>query len=141
MYRPIYIFSVRLIINVIRVLFILFSELCLKKKCGYYLNLDSTAHVDDPHMLKLLIEQNRPVVAPMMIRYVFEKKSIFVLLVKIPALNSVSRPYQAWSNFWGSLTTDGFYARSIDYMEIVQGQRRLVTNHTYIRCRSFQFDN
>lgn len=36
------------------------------------------------------------------------------------------RPYQAWSNFWGSLTTDGFYARSIDYMEIVQGQRRWV---------------
>ena len=34
------------------------------------MNLDSTAHIDNPHMLKLLMEQNRPVVAPMMIRSV-----------------------------------------------------------------------
>ena len=73
----------------------------MKRKCGFYLNLDAVAHVDNPHMLKLLIEQNRPVVAPMMIR-----------------------PYKAWSNFWGSLTSDGFYARSMDYMEIVQNDRR-----------------
>lgn len=61
------------------------------------------AHIDNPHTLKLLVEQNRPIVTPLMIR-----------------------PYQAWSNFWGSLTSDGFYARSIDYMEIVQNKRRLV---------------
>ncbi|KAK4008169.1 procollagen-lysine,2-oxoglutarate 5-dioxygenase 1 isoform X2 [Daphnia magna] len=84
-------------------------EECLKKKCEYYFNVDSLAQIDNPHTLKLLIEQNRPVVAPMMIR-----------------------PYQAWSNFWGSLTTDGFYARSIDYMEIVQGQRRGLWNVPFV---------
>lgn len=84
-------------------------EECLKRKCDYYFNLDAVAHVDNPHLLKLLIEQNRPVIAPMMIR-----------------------PYQAWSNFWGSLTADGFYARSIDYMEIVQGQRRGLWNVPFV---------
>nr|CAH0113763.1 unnamed protein product [Daphnia galeata] len=84
-------------------------EECLKKKCEYYFNVDSLAHIDNPHTLKLLIEQNRPVVAPMMIR-----------------------PYQAWSNFWGSLTTDGFYARSIDYMEIVKGERRGLWNVPFV---------
>lgn len=86
-----------------------FSEECVKRKCEYYFNVDSVAHIDNPHTLKLLVEQNRPVVAPLMIR-----------------------PYQAWSNFWGSLTSDGFYARSIDYMEIVQNKRRSVN----IYCHS-----
>lgn len=82
---------------------------CLKKKCEYYFSVDSVAHIDNPHTLKLLIEQNRPVVAPLMIR-----------------------PYQAWSNFWGSLTSDGFYARSIDYMDIVQNHRRGVWNVPFV---------
>jgi hypothetical protein len=34
------------------------------------------------------------------------------------------RPYKAWSNFWGALTADGFYARSMDYMEIIHNNRR-----------------
>jgi len=84
-------------------------EECLKKKCEYYLNVDSVAHMDNPHLLKLMIEQNRPVLAPMIIR-----------------------PYQAWSNFWGSLTSDGFYARSIDYMEIVQNTKRGVWNVPFV---------
>ena len=101
-----------------------FSEECLKKKCEYYFNVDALAHIDNPHTLKLLIEQNRPVVAPMMV-------FIWTLVVNLPFtylkmwfFTIQIRPYQAWSNFWGSLTTDGFYARSIDYMEIVKGERR-----------------
>ena len=95
--------------SIVIFLFLIFfydcSEECLKKKCEYYLNVDSVAHMDNPHLLKLMIEQNRPVLAPMIIR-----------------------PYQAWSNFWGSLTSDGFYARSIDYMEIVQNTKRSVVS-------------
>ena len=34
------------------------------------------------------------------------------------------RPGKAWSNFWGALTKEGFYARSMDYMDIVQNTRR-----------------
>lgn len=97
------------------------SEECLKKKCEYYFNVDSLAQIDNPHTLKLLIEQNRPVVAPMMVLKFHE---CYRTLFTVSLFSIKIRPYQAWSNFWGSLTTDGFYARSIDYMEIVQGQRR-----------------
>ncbi|KAK6634910.1 hypothetical protein RUM44_000157 [Polyplax serrata] len=67
----------------------------------YYLNLDSEAHLDNPYTLKLLIEQNRTIVAPMLVR-----------------------PYKAWSNFWGSIAEDGFYARSFDYMDLVNNEKR-----------------
>ncbi|XP_069690681.1 procollagen-lysine,2-oxoglutarate 5-dioxygenase 1 isoform X2 [Periplaneta americana] len=82
---------------------------CLTVKCEYYLNLDSDAHLDNPHTLRLLIEQNRSVVAPLLLR-----------------------PYKAWSNFWGALTADGFYARSMDYMEIIHNERRGVWNVPYV---------
>lgn len=49
----------------------------------------------------MLIDQNRTVVAPMLIR-----------------------PGRAWSNFWGALTKDGYYARSNDYMDIVHNDKR-----------------
>lgn len=84
-------------------------EHCLEKDCGYMFVVDAEAQILNPYTLKLLIEQNRPVVAPMLLR-----------------------PYKAWSNFWGAVTTDGFYARSVDYMEIVQGQRRGLWNVPYI---------
>ncbi|PSN33660.1 Procollagen-lysine [Blattella germanica] len=74
---------------------------CQTVNCQYYLNVDSDAHLDNPHTIRLLIEQNRSIVAPLLLR-----------------------PYKAWSNFWGALTTDGFYARSMDYMEIIHNERR-----------------
>ena len=82
---------------------------CAKMRCDYLFVVDSEAHLNNPYALKLLIEQNRPVVAPMLIR-----------------------PYQAWSNFWGSLSSDGFYARSPDYMEIVNNDRRGLWNVPFI---------
>lgn len=82
---------------------------CLTVECEYYLNLDSDAHLDNPHTLRLLIEQNRSIVAPLLLR-----------------------PYKAWSNFWGALTADGFYARSMDYMEIIHNDRRGVWNVPYV---------
>ena len=39
---------------------------CVEKKCDFYLNVDSSAHLDNPDTLRLLIEQNRSVVAPML---------------------------------------------------------------------------
>ena len=57
---------------------------CLDLKCDYYFSVDSVAHIDNEFTLKLLIEQNREVIAPLMIR-----------------------AYQAWSNFWGALNEDG----------------------------------
>ncbi|GLV38762.1 procollagen lysyl hydroxylase [Carabus blaptoides fortunei] len=82
---------------------------CLKKNCDIYFNVDAVVHLDNSATLRLLIEQNRSVVAPMLIR-----------------------PGKAWSNFWGALTTDGFYARSTDYMDIVHNERRGLWNVPFI---------
>ena len=82
---------------------------CVDTKCDFLFVVDSDAHLDNPHVLTLLIEQNRGVVAPMLYR-----------------------PYTAWSNFWGSLSSDGYYARSFDYMDIVNNDRRGLWNVPYI---------
>ncbi|XP_045469942.1 procollagen-lysine,2-oxoglutarate 5-dioxygenase [Harmonia axyridis] len=74
---------------------------CLAKECDYLFVVDSIANLNNPHTLKLLIEQNRTVIAPIMVR-----------------------PNKVWSNFWGELTKDGFYARSNDYMDIVHNEKR-----------------
>ena len=50
----------------------------LFSRCDYLFVVDSEVQLDNAHSLKLFIEQNRPVLAPMLIR-----------------------PYSAWSNFWG----------------------------------------
>lgn len=84
-------------------------ETCMQKNCDLFFSVDAEAHLDNIYTLKMLIEQNRDVLAPMMIR-----------------------PYKAWSNFWGALTADGFYSRSIDYMDIVEQKRRGVWNVPYI---------
>jgi procollagen-lysine,2-oxoglutarate 5-dioxygenase len=84
-------------------------ELCAATKCDYYLSVDSVAHLDNPKALRLMVEQNRGVLAPLLLR-----------------------PGKAWSNFWGALGSDGFYARSSDYMEIVQFTRTGVWNVPYI---------
>ena len=57
---------------------------CAHTKCDFYFSVDGDARLDNVHTLKLLIEQNRAVVAPMLVR-----------------------PYKAWSNFWGALTSEG----------------------------------
>ena len=36
-----------------------------------------------------------------------------------------------WSNFWGAIGSDGYYARSRDYIAIVQNQRKYVGNLGY----------
>lgn len=45
-----------------------------------------------------------------------------------PLLRNVLAPLMTrhgrlWSNFWGALSADGYYARSEDYVDIVQGRR------------------
>lgn len=35
----------------------------------------------------------------------------------------ITRAGRLWSNFWGALSPDGYYARSEDYVDIVQRRR------------------
>lgn len=82
---------------------------CLVKECSGYLSVDSISHLDNVHTLKLLVEQQRGIVAPLLVR-----------------------PYRMWSNFWGAIMDDGFYARSFDYMDIVKNDRRGLWNVPFI---------
>ncbi|XP_076236667.1 procollagen lysyl hydroxylase [Calliopsis andreniformis] len=84
-------------------------DYCLLKECSGYFSVDSISHLDNEHTLKLLVEQQRGIVAPLLVR-----------------------PYKMWSNFWGAIMDDGFYARSFDYMEIVKNERRGLWNVPFV---------
>ncbi len=50
------------------------------------------------------------------------------------------RPNQTWSNFWGALNPDGFYARAPDYLEIVAGKLRYArTFKMFCKIKSLMF--
>uniref|UniRef100_A0A8C6UY61 Procollagen-lysine,2-oxoglutarate 5-dioxygenase 1 n=1 Tax=Neogobius melanostomus TaxID=47308 RepID=A0A8C6UY61_9GOBI len=84
-------------------------DLCRQNKdCDYFFNLDIEVVLKNKDTLKILIEQNLPIVAPM-----------------------ITRAGRLWSNFWGALSAEGYYARSEDYVDIVQG-RRGVWNVPYV---------
>ncbi|KAG8435637.1 hypothetical protein GDO86_013537 [Hymenochirus boettgeri] len=78
-------------------------------ECEYYFSIDSPVVMKNGNTLRSLIEQNKSLIAPLM-----------------------SRIANLWSNFWGALNTDGFYARSEDYLDIVQRQRIGIWNVPYI---------
>ncbi|XP_055605130.1 procollagen-lysine,2-oxoglutarate 5-dioxygenase [Uranotaenia lowii] len=69
---------------------------CRTKNCDYLFVVDSDGHIDSPDTLRKLIISNRNVISPVL-----------------------TRPEKVWSNFWGALSSQGFYARSSDYMDIV----------------------
>ncbi|XP_066564976.1 procollagen-lysine,2-oxoglutarate 5-dioxygenase 2 isoform X2 [Amia ocellicauda] len=85
-------------------------DLCRKDgNCDYYFSIDADVVLTNSQTLKLLIEQNRKIIGPL-----------------------VSRHGKLWSNFWGALSLDGYYARSEDYIDIVQGKRVGVWNIPYM---------
>uniref|UniRef100_A0A7N6FI37 procollagen-lysine 5-dioxygenase n=1 Tax=Anabas testudineus TaxID=64144 RepID=A0A7N6FI37_ANATE len=78
-------------------------------ECDYYFSIDSNVALTNPDTLRILIEENRSVIAPML-----------------------SKHGKLWSNFWGALSPEGFYSRSEDYIEIVQAKRIGLWNVPYI---------
>nr|XP_054503682.1 procollagen-lysine,2-oxoglutarate 5-dioxygenase 1 [Agelaius phoeniceus] len=85
-------------------------DLCRKDPdCDYYFSLDAEVVLKNKETLRILIEQNKLVIAPL-----------------------VSRHEKLWSNFWGALSPDGYYARSEDYVDIVQRRRVGLWNVPYI---------
>ncbi|XP_077365334.1 procollagen-lysine,2-oxoglutarate 5-dioxygenase 2 isoform X2 [Festucalex cinctus] len=77
--------------------------------CDFYFSIDSDVMLTNAQTLKLLIEQNRKLIGPL-----------------------VTRHNKLWSNFWGALSLDGYYARSEDYVDIVQRKRVGVWNIPYM---------
>ncbi|XP_078101512.1 multifunctional procollagen lysine hydroxylase and glycosyltransferase LH3 [Sander vitreus] len=85
-------------------------EVCKKDPgCDYYFSIDSDVALTNPDTLRILIEENKAVIAPML-----------------------SRHGKLWSNFWGALSPEGYYSRSEDYIEIVQAKRIGLWNVPYI---------
>ncbi|CAN9515948.1 unnamed protein product [Ophioblennius macclurei] len=88
----------------------LLFDLCRQDAdCDYVFSLDIEVVLKNHETLKLLIEQNLPIIAPM-----------------------ITRAGRLWSNFWGALSADGYYARSEDYVDIVQERRLGVWNVPYV---------
>ncbi|KAJ8016418.1 hypothetical protein DPEC_G00007010 [Dallia pectoralis] len=85
-------------------------EMCRQDgDCEYFFSLDVDVVLKNKDTLKILIEQNKPVIAPM-----------------------ITREGRLWTNFWGALSADGYYARSDDYVDIVQRLRVGVWNVPYL---------
>ncbi|NXT03746.1 PLOD1 dioxygenase, partial [Jacana jacana] len=85
-------------------------DLCRKDPdCDYYFSLDAEIVLKNTETLRILIEQNKLVIAPL-----------------------VSRHEKLWSNFWGALSPDEYYARSEDYVDVVQRRRVGLWNVPYI---------
>ncbi|XP_061816438.1 multifunctional procollagen lysine hydroxylase and glycosyltransferase LH3 [Nerophis lumbriciformis] len=85
-------------------------EACKKNQdCDYYFSIDSSVALTNPNTLRILIEENKSVIAPML-----------------------SKHGKLWSNFWGALSAEGYYSRSEDYIEIVQGKRTGLWNVPYM---------
>lgn len=81
--------------------FYFFRNMCQEKKCDYLFVVDGTVVLKNKDTLKILIKQNKPILAPIM-----------------------TKEGKLWSNFWGATGEDGYYARSRDYLAIVQRERR-----------------
>lgn len=82
---------------------------CLLLKCDYFFSIDSVVQITNPLTLKFLMMKNKQVIAPV-----------------------VKRHGKLWSNFWGALNVDGFYARSKDYLSIVNNEQIGVWNVPFI---------
>jgi hypothetical protein len=44
----------------------------------------------------------------------------------------MTRPETTWSNVWGDISPEGFYARSADYIDIINRKKLGVWNLPYI---------
>jgi len=80
-----------------------------KKGSAYLFSVDGEVQLENTATLQQLVEQNRSVAAPLVVR-----------------------PGKTWSNFWGAINRDGFYLRSVDYMDIVKGIRVGLWNVPYL---------
>lgn len=82
---------------------------CLTKKCDYLFVVDADVHLENLDTLTELIMFNKSILAPV-----------------------VTRVGGVWSNFWGAISEKGFYARSSDYMNIVNNEIRGVWNVPFL---------
>ncbi|THD23896.1 Procollagen-lysine 2-oxoglutarate 5-dioxygenase [Fasciola hepatica] len=81
-----------------------------EQECQFMLSIEGIVQLTNPDTLEHLVRTNRSIVAPM-----------------------VTRREKLWSNFWGALSTAGYYTRSDDYVEIVEGTKKGIWNVPFTR--------
>ncbi|VEL37189.1 unnamed protein product [Protopolystoma xenopodis] len=69
-------------------------------ECEFIFMIDGVAQLTKKDTLEHLVTTNRNFVAPLL-----------------------RRRGKLWSNFWGALNKDGYYARSDDYVDLVESER------------------
>uniref|UniRef100_A0A663LML6 Procollagen-lysine,2-oxoglutarate 5-dioxygenase 1 n=1 Tax=Athene cunicularia TaxID=194338 RepID=A0A663LML6_ATHCN len=93
-------------------------------------------------LIGIFIEQPTPFLSQFFLRlrnlhYPKQRIQLFIhnhvsKVVPLVIAPLVSRHEKLWSNFWGALSPDGYYARSEDYVDIVQRRRVGLWNVPYI---------
>lgn len=106
-------------------------------ECEFYFSLDADSVITNQQALRILIEENRLLTqlsqrAPIVPREPPAPSLGMGLASSQPSPSPVrrkviapmlSRHGKLWSNFWGALSPDEYYARSEDYVELVQRKR------------------
>jgi len=81
----------------------------LKTQADYLLVVEPPHYITHPGTLKSLLSMNKTIVGPM-----------------------VKKGESAWTNFWGDISSQGYYQRSADYMDIVNYTKKSVWNVPYL---------
>ena len=85
-------------------------QIFLETDCQYFLYIEENYIVEtDIKILNILIDYDKDIIAPLL------KKN-----------NSI------WSNYWGDLGSHGYYAKSFDYMDIVNYNKKGCWNVPYV---------
>ncbi|CAD5212681.1 unnamed protein product [Bursaphelenchus okinawaensis] len=84
-------------------------EWAIKTGSDYYLSIDGDAHVTHPNAVTRLVERAITSDTAITIPMLYQKGRLF-------------------SNFWGAVAPNGFYARSEDYVDIVEKKRNGLFN-------------
>ncbi|XWV25333.1 putative procollagen-lysine [Tupanvirus deep ocean] len=81
----------------------------LESGCDYYFFVNNDCILNNSNVLNELLSLNKSVVAPL-----------------------IRKGNEAWTNFWGDLDENGYYRRSFDYFDIINGKRKGCWNVPYV---------
>ena len=81
----------------------------LKTDCDYYFFIGHCFVLTNPNVLKELLQMNKDVIVPL-----------------------VRKENEVWSNFWGDITSSGYYKRSFDYFDLVKYEKTGCWNVPYV---------
>lgn len=80
----------------------------IKSDCDYYFQIQQDYNINEKALIDCLLA-DKNICAPLLL-----KKN------------------KSWSNFWGEINNDGYYKRSFDYFDIIQGNKKGCWNVPYI---------